>query len=159
VLTNELPRFTDSSGALASRFVVLMLHKSFYHRENPALTDELCEELPSIFNWSLEGLQKLRARGRFQQPQTSTDVIGELEDLASPVAAFVRDRCRVGLDLTVEVGALYAAYRRWCEDNGRHAVNKAVFGRDLRAARPDFEGGAPVGFRPSANEALYRADH
>ena len=62
VLTNELPRFTDSSGALASRFIVLMLHKSFLGRENPALTQELCEELPGIFNWALDGLQRLRAR-------------------------------------------------------------------------------------------------
>ena len=71
ILTNELPRFTDSSGALASRFVVLMLHKSFYGEENPALTEELCEELPSIFNWALDGLEKHRARGRFEQPKSS----------------------------------------------------------------------------------------
>jgi putative DNA primase/helicase len=64
ILTNELPRFADSSGALASRFIVLMLHKSFYDQEKPELTDELCGELPGIFNWSLDGLQRLRARAR-----------------------------------------------------------------------------------------------
>ena len=36
ILTNELPRFTDSSGALASRFVVSILPTSFYGRENPS---------------------------------------------------------------------------------------------------------------------------
>jgi putative DNA primase/helicase len=88
VLTNELPRFTDSSGALASRFIVFMLNKSFYGHENPALTEELCRELPGIFNWSLDGLQSLRARGRFEQPISSADAIREMEDLASPVGAF-----------------------------------------------------------------------
>ncbi len=41
IFTNELPRLANSSGALASRFVVLMLEKSFYNRENPKLTEEL----------------------------------------------------------------------------------------------------------------------
>jgi putative DNA primase/helicase len=136
ILTNELPRFTDSSGALASRFVVLMLHKSFYGRENPTLTEELCKELPGIFNWSLDGLQSLRARGRFVQPESSQDAIQELEDLASPVGAFIRDRCLLGPSRTVEAGVLYKAYRQWCEDHGRGAVNRALFGRDLRAIRP-----------------------
>jgi putative DNA primase/helicase len=137
ILTNELPRFTDSSGALASRFVVLMLHKSFYGRENPALTEELWGELPGIFNWSLDGLQRLRARGRFEQPQSSKDAIQELEDLASPVGAFVRDRCILGPDKAIAVEELYGNYRQWCENNGRGTVNRALFGRDLRAARPE----------------------
>ena len=51
VLTNELPRLTDSSGALASRFVVFVLRKSFYGRENPQLTDELLVEATAIFGY------------------------------------------------------------------------------------------------------------
>jgi putative DNA primase/helicase len=138
ILTNELPRFKDSSGALASRFIILMLHKSFYGKENPALTEELCEELLGIFNWSLAGLQKLRARGRFQQPRSSDDAIQELEDLASPVGAFVRDRCSLGPDQTIETTVAYKAYRHYCEDNGLPIGSQAVFGRDLRAARPEI---------------------
>jgi putative DNA primase/helicase len=53
---------TPWSGYLPTRFV--MLHKSFYDQEKPELTDELCGELPGIFNWSLDGLQRLRARAR-----------------------------------------------------------------------------------------------
>jgi putative DNA primase/helicase len=139
ILTNELPRFTDSSGALASRFIVLMLHKSFYGRENPALTEELCEELPGIFNWALDGLQSLRARKRFQQPQSSQDAIQELEDLASPVGAFIRDCCSLGPDKSIEVDALYRRYQKWCEHTGRGASNRQVFGRDLRASRPEIK--------------------
>src|SRR5262249_8813472 len=46
ILTNELPRITDASGALASRFVVLTLRETFYGREDLALTDKLLKELP-----------------------------------------------------------------------------------------------------------------
>ncbi len=71
ILTNELPRFTDSSGALASRFVISILTTSFYGRENPKLTDELLAEAPAIFNWALEGLDRLRDRGHFVTPTSA----------------------------------------------------------------------------------------
>ena len=119
MMTDELPRLTDTSGALASRFVVLLLQHSFYGRENPSLTAELWEELPGIFNWSLDGLQRLRERGRFKQPAASKDAIQHLEDLSSPVGAFIRDRCAVGPGLKVETGDLYRDYRAWCEEHGR----------------------------------------
>jgi putative DNA primase/helicase len=139
IISNELPRFTDASGALTSRFIVLMLQKSFYGKENPGLTAALCEELPGIFNWALDGLQSLRARGRFVQPQTGREAIQELEDLASPVGAFVRDCCTLGPDKSVPVDALYNRYRRWCLDGGRTPLSKSMFGRDLRAQRPELK--------------------
>jgi phage/plasmid-associated DNA primase len=46
----------DASGALASRFVVFVLTRSFYGREDPTLTEALLLEAPSIFNWALAGL-------------------------------------------------------------------------------------------------------
>jgi putative DNA primase/helicase len=136
VLTNELPRFTDSSGALASRFLVLMLERSFFGKENPRLTEELCEELPGIFKWALDGLQRLRARGRFEQPQASQEAIQELEDLTSPMGAFIREMCSLGPDKQVSVDALYLRYGQWCLDSGHKAVSKQVFGRDIRACNP-----------------------
>jgi putative DNA primase/helicase len=138
VMTNELPRLSDSSGALASRFVVLMLDQSFYGRENPTLTEELSEELPAIFNWALDGLERLRKRGYFHTPASSRDTLQALEDLASPVGAFVWDKCGTGPDRSVEARLLYTGYRAWCEETGRHAVNQQVFGRDLRAVRPEI---------------------
>ena len=70
VLTNELPRLTDSSGALASRFIVFVLRRSFYGSENPKLTDELLSEAPAILNWALEGLDRLNERGHFLNPES-----------------------------------------------------------------------------------------
>ena len=95
-LTNEFPRLTDASGALAGRFVILRLTRSFYGEEDTGLTDRLLEELPGILNWAIEGWQRLRARGHFVMPATSQDAVQEIEDLSSPVSAFVRDWCLVG---------------------------------------------------------------
>ncbi len=137
VLTNELPRFTDSSGALASRFVILLLTKTFYGREDPALTSELLDGATGIFNWALDGLDRLMLRGYFEPPQSTRAAMRQLEDLSSPVGAFVRDRCQVGAALEVDKDTLFEAWKDWCHDEGRDkAGTKAVMMRDLRAAVP-----------------------
>jgi putative DNA primase/helicase len=137
ILTNELPRFADSSGALASRFVVAILTRSFYGKENPRLTAELLEEAPSIFSWSLAGLDRLRDRGYFVVPSSAQEAQRRLEDLASPVGAFVRDGCDVGPAFEVEKDELWTAWKAWCVDEGRDRPGtKAVFARDLNATVP-----------------------
>ncbi len=136
-LTNELPRLTDASGALAGRFLVLRLAQSFYGREDPQLTERLLTELPGILNWAIAGWQRLRQRGRFVQPGSVADAVRDMEDLASPVLAFVRECCFTGPGQRVWVDDLYAAWKQWCEQEGRTTVTtKQTFGRDLAAAVP-----------------------
>jgi len=136
-LTNELPRLTDASGALAGRFMMLRLTESFYGREDKALTAKLLTELPGILNWAIEGWRQLRERGHFVQPASVEDALRDMEDLSSPVGAFVRERCEVGSGLRVWIDDLYASWKEWCEADGRISVTtKQTFGRDLMAAVP-----------------------
>jgi putative DNA primase/helicase len=134
VISNELPRFGDASGAIANRFVVLML--SWLGRENSALTAELLPELPGILNWALQGLVRLEQNGgRFTESASAVDAIVALQDLVSPVAAFVRDRCERGA-FEMPCSDLYDAWKVWAEDNGHRAGSGQSFGRDLRAVTP-----------------------
>ena len=55
IFANELPRITDASGALASRFVLVTLRNSFLGREDLQLTEKLLTELPGILNAALGG--------------------------------------------------------------------------------------------------------
>lgn len=137
MLTNELPRIADASGALASRFIILTLQESFLDREDHGLADRLLAELPAIGNWALEGLQRLRARGRFFQPSASREAVQDLETLGSPISAFLRDRCELVSGRETEIRKLYEAWRAWCENQGRdHPGNLQGFCRDLKAAEP-----------------------
>jgi putative DNA primase/helicase len=137
LVSNELPRLTDSSGALADRFLMLVLKKSFLGNEDHGLTDRLMHELPGIALWALEGLRRLYARGRFLPPQSSADAVDELHDLTSPVRAFIADRCVVAPGRCVEIGTLFNAWREWCREQGRDQCGtQQTFGRDLRAAVP-----------------------
>jgi putative DNA primase/helicase len=136
-LTNELPRISDTSGALVGRLIVLVLTQSFYGREDPGLTTRLLTELPSILNWALVGYRRLRQRGYFVQPASAREAIEHLEMLASPIKAFIVERCHVGPGHKVSVELIYQSWRMWCENIGRKdAGTKQTFGAELKAAIP-----------------------
>jgi putative DNA primase/helicase len=137
LLTNELPRIEDASGALASRFLTLMLTQSFYGREDHHLLEKFIPEMPGILLWAIAGWERLQKRGRFVQPQSSSELVQEFEDLGSPVGAFIRDRCEVGRANSVPVDRIFEAWKSWCTDNGReNPGTKQTFGTNLRAIVP-----------------------
>lgn len=139
MLSNELPKLSDASGALPGRFLFGILRNSFYGHEDHDLEPRLYGELPGILLWAIEGWKRLRKRGYFVQAATSEAAVTEMNDLSSPVSAFVRDWCRVGQDASILARELFAGWEAWCAEQGRHAGNAAVFGRDLRAAFSSIE--------------------
>jgi putative DNA primase/helicase len=152
ILTNELPRINDTSGAFIGRLIVLVLVQSFFGREDPSLTARLLTELPGILNWALVGYRRLRQRGYFVQPTSARDAIEDLEVLASPIKAFLNDRCQVAPGLTVPVELLFQTWRAWCDSIGRkESGTKQTFGRDLKAVIPSLRT-----IRPRDGDGRYR---
>ncbi|CAM5795674.1 phage/plasmid primase, P4 family [Rhizobacter fulvus] len=144
LLTNELPRIADASGAMASRFVILTMAESFLGREDPGLTAKLLQELPGILAWAVDGWHRFNARGHFIEPKSSAGTAQELADLGSPIAAFVRDECVTGATAEIETGALYLAWTTWCARQGmQHPGTLQTLGRDLRAAFPGITQSRP----------------
>lgn len=111
VLANEVPTFRDAASALPSRFSVLRMEHSFLGREDHGLDGRLAEELPAIFRWALVGLRRLRERGRFVQPRSARLHIQLMEELASPVGAFLREVTVIEPGAQVPIRQLY---ERWC---------------------------------------------
>ncbi len=136
VMTNEVPRFADRSGALVSRFIVLPMRQSFFGREDTGLTAALMAELPGILNWAMEGWRRVRSSSRITQPQAGGDVALQMGDLSSPIPAFVRECCEVGADQWVAKERLFAAFREWHRDRmGQDYHSPAnIFARDLYSA-------------------------
>jgi putative DNA primase/helicase len=155
ILTNELPQFADASGTIAGRFIILTLTRSFYDEEDPGLTARLIAEAPGIFNWALEGLDRLRERGHFVQPTASTAALQQLRDLASPVSAFVRDRCKVGPDEQTLKTDLWNCWKEWCDIEGARAGTNAILIRNLRAAYPNITPGRPEDAEGKRVHVLY----
>jgi putative DNA primase/helicase len=137
ILTNELPRLNDASGAIVSRLIVLPQTRSWYGQEDIYLTERLVPELPSILLWAIDGWKRLQERGYFLQPASGQMLIADLEDLASPISAFIRERCTLQERTEIFIRDLFAAWKSWCEEKGRKDPGtEQGFGRDLRAALP-----------------------
>jgi putative DNA primase/helicase len=137
IASNELPKLNDASGALVNRMILIRFTKSYLGKEDTRLTDKLSGELPGILLWALDGLDRLRERGRFVQPPSSAELIQDMAELSSPISAFVRDRVILDRTATTPVKEAFQEWKRWCEDHGRdHPGTEQSFGRELRAAVP-----------------------
>ena len=97
VISNELPRLGDASTAVVGRIVLLPLSRSWLGKENHGLESELRAELPGILNWALAGLERMTFTNgnRFTRLAAADEAIATMRDLASPVGAFVREKCDV----------------------------------------------------------------
>lgn len=144
LISNELPRLHDASGALVSRMIVLRLTKNWYGREDKMLKEKLAQEAAGILWWGLDGWRKLQERGALLQPTTGAEIFAAMEDLSSPVGAFLRDECQTGPEHSITRSDLYTAYKAWCEEHGKkHVEDEAGFGRNLRAALPELRDTQP----------------
>ena len=137
IMSNELPRLADHSGALANRFVVLMLTRSFLGAEDLGLQTRLSQEYPGILNWALKGHRRLSKQGRFVQAESGLEAVRDLVELASPLKTFLAEKCV--MEGQVIMDDLYQAYRPWCDDNGHEPGSKNTFARNLMAAVPGLK--------------------
>jgi putative DNA primase/helicase len=137
MLSNELPKLTDASAAIAGRFIILRMTLSFLGKEDQYLLENLMPELPAIFNWSLDGLDRLTKRGRFLPPESSAEAVDLIRGRSSPITQFLMDCCELEPDSTVTVDEMWIAWRRWCSTEGRdHTGTKSTLETDLFAAEP-----------------------
>ena len=144
ILSNELLRFHDDSGALASRFLIWRMQQSFWGREELDLTEKLLAERAGILNLALDALDRLKARGRLVQPGTGVEMVDSLATLTSDIAAFIEDACVIGPNRKASVQTLFGYWRDWCEQRGiRYGWTDKQFSEKLRSAVPNLRSYRP----------------
>ena len=111
IMTNIVPRFSPLVGCARQPVRHPTMTVPFFGREDPTLTGKLLKEIDGIFNWALEGLDRLRARGYFDIPASSRDALRHLEDLSSPIGASSGTAARSGPSMR--------SRRTRCGPNGR----------------------------------------
>jgi P4 family phage/plasmid primase-like protien len=139
VATNNLPRFSDRSGGLWRRMIVLPFRvvisdddpSRVYGMDKP--TWWLASgELPGVLNWSLAGLDRLRDRNRFTESAVCGDALAEYRRENNPARMFLTECCRPDPQQQTPCTALYRAYRTWCESHGYSPLSDVSFGKEVR---------------------------
>jgi putative DNA primase/helicase len=157
VISNELPRLGDASSAIIGRLVLLLTTRSWLGKENHELEAGLHKELSGILNFALAGLRRLTIdnENRFTRFDSADEAITQMRDLASPVGAFVRERCVLDPNAEIPVDELYGSYKTWCQECEYPKSPKVHFGRDLRAACPSVRKTRPRNPSPDKRHYVY----
>jgi putative DNA primase/helicase len=153
LLANKTPILPDTAQALRARTVLLRFYESFLGREDRDLDDKLASELPGLLNWALEGLDRLRQRGAFLQPQAGVEDLELNTRIVAPAAGFIEDCCVIG-DYVATDGwdaaifetteTMWMAWQNWCQENGVNPraknwmvrlLNEAPQGKDVKSAK------------------------
>jgi putative DNA primase/helicase len=90
-MSNHIPVFDDTSGALAGRLLTLRMTNSFYGSEDITLSSQLAAETDQIFNYILKKGAGFLKRRSFIQPSSSIFLKDEIEEIGSPVVGFSND--------------------------------------------------------------------
>ncbi len=158
IASNELPKLYDESGAIQTRLVLLRFTESFLGREDVTLEARLRLELAGILNWSLDGLDSLKAVGKFVQPEAGTEELEMIEHLASPFQAFVQECCVLSPAAKRAKTDLYGVYRLWCEDNGLNIASHKAFASGLKAVDPNISNRGKVSTDGGRQNAYFGVD-
>lgn len=142
---NEPPRLRDKTEATWRRLMIVRLNHRIPEGERIPGMDSVdwwtkgpgAGELPGIFNWALEGLARLVARGSFEEPESVRETVSEFRSSANPTQKFLLDHVELGeKEDSIPSADLYSQYSKWMKDNGYLALGESTFGSDIRRVFP-----------------------
>lgn len=136
VNANYAPDIEDSTGSFLSRFIYIKFRESFLGKEDPLLLAKMYKERPVAIWWFLTGYRNLIKRGRFVQPISCLRDLQEMADENNPVSLFVKDRCVVGKEKSIEKGVLHNSFCEWICSNGGKTMTEEHFSRKLKKVIP-----------------------
>ena len=144
---NIRPPFRDKSEGIWRRLMILPFPITIPEEKRDAhLTDKLMKEMPGIMIWAIDGAQRLRRRGKFEEPLCSKVARKEFQLEANPARQYLVENYReltekeikedpVGL-WDIEVEDLYLGYLVHCKRGKLHPLGQSNFGKEVFRAFP-----------------------
>ena len=138
--TNVLPRFADRSNGVWRRMLILPFDQvvSVEKQDRRLIGVKFWEasgELPGILAWALEGLRRLRKRGRFEEPVECQKIREDYKRDSNPAATFLRDHCDSDLPATTSARKLYLAYSAWAKEMRPKGLRITISNRSFQRVR------------------------
>jgi putative DNA primase/helicase len=115
--SNLLPKVKDDSDGVYNRSLIIQM-KVERTEEETAGRPEIdkivqAEELAGVFAWSLEGLARILARGRFLSSDSMADANEDFKAANNPVAAWIKAALEIAPQFMVDRRDIYASFKGW----------------------------------------------
>ena len=141
--TNVLPRFADRSEGLWRRLVLIPF--------GVRITDERKQkreyldpkfwryEMPGIFNWSIQGLIRLKDRGYFLEPKACREAKAAFRRDANPAKTFLQEHYQEANVGSITGQLIYREYCEYVRGNGQQPLGAPQFGQELARVFPNAQ--------------------
>ncbi len=133
---NNLPRITSSNDGIMRRVKVIKFPKLDAMQRDPDLKERIKLEGAGILNWALEGLDRLRTRGKFIIPQTVIDATEDFKEHNDIIKQFLDD-ANATIDhydpaVRTQSQFLYDRYKDWCIRNSHKPLSSTRMADEWR---------------------------
>jgi len=132
---NELPRQTENTNAFFRRFLIIHFNQTIPEEEqDKELPNKIIDnELSGVFNWALEGLQRLLRQGKFSYCRSSEAILNEFRTESNSVELFFREEnYQKDNEAHIYIRDIYPEYRQFCIEDGLHPYSNRRFTKHLR---------------------------
>jgi putative DNA primase/helicase len=134
---NELPKDVEQSNAYFRRFMIIPFDVTIPENEqDKELHSKIIRsELSGVFNWVLEGLERLLAQRKFSPCRAAEIAREDYQRNSDSVRMFLEDgEYQKSPDSFEPLKEVYSAYRTFCMEDGMPAVKKSNFRKRLETA-------------------------
>lgn len=135
---NELPKDVEQTEAYFRRFIIIPFDVTIPESEqDKQLAQKIIKtELSGVFNWVLEGLERLLQQQNFTESETVNRTRLQYKTESDSVKLFLEEEEYVPhLTLYEPIKRLYAQYRMFCQEGGFSPVNQLNFQKRLTMSK------------------------
>jgi putative DNA primase/helicase len=133
---NELPKDVEHTNAYFRRFLIIPFDVTIPPQEQDKnLHTKIIEkELSGVFNWVLQGLNRLLEQKRFSDCEAAQKAVEQYKIESNSVQMFLNENEYKGSPTNYKlIKDLYPEYRAFCIDDGMTPFKKTNFIKQLRA--------------------------
>jgi len=131
---NDFIPTKDRTHGFYRRFDIVRFNRIFGPEEQkPELLQDLKKEIPGIFNWGLEGLERLSEQEwKMTRSSFMEGCHHEFRRATNPLQIFLEEECTVEKNSSIDSTLLREAYKRYCEERGYKVLSDNNLGQELK---------------------------
>ena len=132
---NELPKDVEHTNAYFRRFLIIPFDVTIPEQEQDKNlhTKIIKDELPGVFNWVLQGLNRLLKQGGFSECKAAQQAVEQYRIESDSVQMFLSEHeYKVSATNETPLKDMFSEYRNYCTENGLKACSLRTLADRLR---------------------------